>query len=113
MSFHAFTETVRGVLSDEESRWWRINILAGVTLALCVAMATASIHSGHSYAGLLVPISYVGIWKSLSRCRQFLGSMTAGRNASALRKLSSELQSLALSLNLTILLIGIFCVWKP
>jgi len=105
-----FMKRVHGVLSEEESRWWRTYVMSTVTLALCTALAFRAVHSGHSCWCLMLPIIYAGLCKCLYRCKQFLSSMPAESSSPALPKLSAEIHTLALSANLIVLLFGIFFV---
>ena len=105
-----FMKRVRGVLSDEESRWWRTYVISATTLAFCTALAFRAVHSGHSYWCWALPITYAGLWKCLYRCKQLLSSMAEESSSPALPKLSAEIHTLALSASLIILCFGIFFV---
>jgi hypothetical protein len=102
------TEKLRGSFPAE--RWWRTSVMSAATLLFCIGMAFEAVRSGHSYFSWCVPIFYAVIWDSFHTCEKLLDSMASDNNSPALLKLSSELHSLAGLLNITIVLIGSFCI---
>jgi hypothetical protein len=98
----------RSYIDDEDSRWWRTNVLSFFTLLFCVALTYRAIRAGNSWFCLALPITYAGLWQSLRKCRGILKSITLEGNTPFISKLSSEIHSLAFSINLCIVLFGIF-----
>jgi len=108
MSISTLMEKSRAALSDEDSRWWRTNVLCAATLALCIAMAVRRAYSDHSYVCILAPVMYTTAWNSLRKCRGLLDSLKESTESPVLVKVASEIHSAALSLNITIGLIAVF-----
>jgi len=108
MTLPAIAEKFRDIVSDEDSRWWQINVFCAVIFVLCIVYALKAVQSGHSYYCLLAPLFYGLFWKNLNKCKNFLNSIASENSSPALAKLSSELHGLVFLVNMIILYFVIF-----
>ncbi|MDE1161770.1 MAG: hypothetical protein PW792_07460 [Acidobacteriaceae bacterium] len=113
MTLSAIHGKLDSSINDDESRWWRMNVLCCATSFLLVATAFSSIKSGHTYWCAAAPVLYLIAWNSLSKSKNIFVASFSAVDVTVRSKFMAELASAVTGLNLVLLILVIFFIRRP